>query len=289
MIHVEGLSYTYPANARPTVDNINFSVDKGEVLGFLGPSGSGKSTTQKILIKLLRGHQGKVSLIDKPLENWGSALYNYIGVCFELPNHYLKLTAEENLKFFGSFFSVPTLSAGDLLEKVGLKDHAKRRVSAFSKGMKNRLNFARALLNNPQVLFLDEPTSGLDPTTARMVKDVITDLKNDGKTIFMTTHNMADADELCDRVAFLSEGNLAAIDSPDGFKRKYGQEAVKVVWDENGKTCNGTWPFAGLAENERFLDALRSHGLRSVHSEEATLESVFIKVTGKRLTDEKPS
>ncbi|MDH5605222.1 MAG: ABC transporter ATP-binding protein, partial [Cyclobacteriaceae bacterium] len=215
-------------------------------------------------------------------------LYNFIGVCFELPNHYMKLTAKENLQFFSSFFSVPTLAPLELLEMVGLQDDANKRVSSFSKGMKNRLNFARALLNDPPVLFFDEPTSGLDPTNARVMKDIILDLRDKGRTIFITTHNMFDADELCDEVAFLSEGNIAALDTPKALKTLHGKQTVSIEWGENDQLFQETFDMENIGENEEFFKVIQTGQLRSIHSNEATLESVFIKVTGKSLRDEKP-
>ena len=283
MIEVANVSFAYPGSHSSMLDNISFTIERGKILGFLGPSGSGKSTTQKLLIKLLSGYKGTIELLNKPLGKWGNDLYNNIGVCFELPNHYSKLTALENLRFFTTFFSVPTMNPLKLLEMVGLKDDANKRVGSFSKGMKNRLNFARALLNDPPLLFLDEPTSGLDPINARKVKDIINNLRENGKTIFITTHNMADADELCDHVAFLSGGKIAVCDSPKALKSRYGKSTVEVEWRENGLLQKDSYAMEGLAENNKFLEVLKTRELCSIHSDEATLESVFIKVTGKAL------
>ncbi len=190
MISAANLHFTYPNSQSPVVKGLNFEIPRGESFGFLGPSGAGKSTTQKVLIKLLSGYKGDVSIMGKPLREWGKSFYNHVGVGFELPNHFGKLTAQENLRFFGSFYDKPVRPPRELLAMVGLEEHADKRVGNFSKGMKMRLNFVRALMHNPDILFFDEPTSGLDPVNARKMKDIIHRLITEGKTIFLTTHLM---------------------------------------------------------------------------------------------------
>lgn len=282
MLKVHGLSFRYPSNFSDTIHNLDFSIQKGEVFGFLGPSGSGKSTTQKILYKLLTGFSGEVIFKDRALKDWGRDFYEHIGVSFELPNHYIKLTALENLQFFSSFYaSKPKKSHKELLEMVGLKDEGEKLVSEFSKGMKMRLNFVRALMHNPEMLFLDEPTSGLDPINASKIKEIIKTLKAEGKTIFITTHNMFDADQLCDRVALLHQGKIIELDSPENLKKKHGLENVKVVFE--GKPEAMTFPLLGLGQNMEFLKCISKENISSIHSQEASLEEVFIKVTGQGL------
>ena len=173
MLSVENLSFKYPDNTEDTLKNISFSISKGSIFGFLGPSGSGKSTTQKIVYKLLKGYRGEILFDGKSLPEWGLDFYQMIGVCFELPNHYTKLTAIENLNFFSSFYPKSLNDSNYWLERLGLLKDAGKLVSGFSKGMKVRLNFVRSILHNPEVLFLDEPTSGLDPINAGKVKQII--------------------------------------------------------------------------------------------------------------------
>src|SRR4051794_20218008 len=184
VIRVRGLTFTYPKTSEPAVRGMDFTVGRGEIFGFLGPSGAGKSTTQKGLIGLLRGHGGEASVWGKDPLAWGPDYYQRIGVSFELPNHYQKLTGLENLRFFASLYDVDTLDPMELLDAVGLADDANIRVGKYSKGMQMRLTFARALINDPELLFLDEPTSGLDPVNARKVKNMVLDLKARGRTIF---------------------------------------------------------------------------------------------------------
>ena len=287
MIDVHQLQYTYPKAKTPTLKGISFNIAAGEIFGFLGPSGSGKSTTQKILYKLLDGYQGNVHIKGKELSQWSKDFYRTIGVGFELPNHYLKLTALENLRFFSAFYDRHYGDLPDLLALVGLEDEANKRVSDFSKGMKMRLNFIRSFMHDPDILFLDEPTSGLDPVNARIIKDLILKLKAQGKTIFITTHSMTDADALCDRVALIIDGEIKAMDSPEVLKLRYGQRKVRVVVES--RPDPEEFSLHQLGKNQEFLALLRDHEVRTIHSEEATLEDVFIQVTGESLYPATPT
>jgi fluoroquinolone transport system ATP-binding protein len=280
MISVKDLRFTYPKANTEMLKGIDFSIAKGEVFGFLGPSGAGKSTTQKILFKLLNTYQGSAIIDNSEVKSWDKDLYKKIGVSFELPNHYLKLTALENLNFFGSFYS-NTRSPHDLLDKVGLGNDARKKVSEYSKGMKVRLNFVRSLLHNPDILFLDEPTSGLDPVNARIVKNIIKEEQEKGKTIFVTTHQMQDAEELCDRVAFIVDGEIKALDSPKNLKQKHSHHAVDVTFRNEKEPL--TFPLESLGSNPEFLTKLQSDDILTIHSKEASLDEVFIKVTGTSL------
>lgn len=190
MMRVENLHFKYHKAVTDTIKGIDFEIPHGTIFGFLGPSGAGKSTTQKIITGLLHGYTGEVTVMNRNLSNWKNNYYEHIGVGFELPNHYMKLTAKENLQFFASFYSKKVQSPDELLKMVGLENEADKKVESFSKGMKVRLNFVRALMHNPDILFFDEPTSGLDPMNAKKLKRIIEEQKQNGKTIFITTHNM---------------------------------------------------------------------------------------------------
>lgn len=284
MIEVHDLVYRYPDNESPTIKGIEFQIAAGEIFGFLGPSGAGKSTTQKLLINLLAGFEGDVYVLNKDLRQWRADYYNFVGVGFELPNHYAKLTALENLQFFSSFYDVRTQDPLRLLQMVDLQEHAHKRVEQFSKGMKMRLNFIRALLHDPEILFLDEPTAGLDPVNARVMKDIILDLKRQGKTIFLTTHNMHDADELCDRVAFIIDGEIKLTDTPKNLKLQGSERRVRVEYFRESHLERAHFALDELGANEEFLTILKNDNVQSIHSEEASLEDVFIRVTGMPLT-----
>lgn len=285
VIAVENLVFSYPKAPEPTLRGMDFAVGPGEIFGFLGPSGAGKSTTQKLLIGLLRGHDGRATVWGRDPRDWGPDYYQRVGVSFELPNHYQKLTGLENLRFFASLYDVPTADPAQLLESVGLGDAATIRVGKYSKGMQMRLTFARALLNRPELLFLDEPTSGLDPVNARRVKDIIADLKAQGRTVFLTTHDMATADELCDRVAFVVDGRIAALDSPAELKVARSRRQVQVQYrGPDGRLQAQDFLMDTLADDAEFHAVLRDHQVETIHSREASLDDVFVEVTGQRLT-----
>ncbi|HCK65083.1 MAG TPA: ATP-binding protein [Anaerolineae bacterium] len=283
MIHVENLTFTYAGTNQPAIKDLNFAVQPGEIFGFLGPSGAGKSTTQKILFRLLQGFQGSVKVFERDLREWGYDYYEQVGVSFEMPNHYSKLTGVENLRYFGSLYQGDVMKPETLLEMVGLKDDGEMLVSQYSKGMRNRLSVARSLVNNPRLLFMDEPTAGLDPVNARKIKDLIKAQKDAGKTVFLTTHDMTIADELCDRVAFIFDGQISLIDSPSELKLRYGKPEVRVEFGVNGKNEYQNFALEGLADNADFLKIIHTGNVRTLHTQEATLENIFIQVTGRRL------
>ena len=284
MIEVDSLTYTYRGMSQPAISQINFDISPGEIFGFLGPSGAGKSTTQKILIGLLRNYSGRASVLGGEVRHLKPSFYERIGVSFEFPNHFLKLTARENLDYFGRLYSAPTRPAQELLEFVDLAQDGDLLVSQFSKGMKNRLSVARALLNNAELLFLDEPTAGLDPINARRIRDLIRVQAEAGKTIFLTTHDMSVADALCHRVAFINEGQIRLVDRPSNLKLQYGKPTLRVEFELNGEQASREFPLRGLADNQDFASALRELPIRTIHSQEATLEEVFIQVTGRKLS-----
>jgi len=284
MIEVQNLTFTYPGSSVPVVSDVTFAVQEGEIFGFLGPSGAGKSTTQRILIRLLRHYEGRVTVLGCEMRAWSNDYHERIGVTFELPNHYLKLTARENLALFGALYRGPLETTEELLSLVGLDDDADTRVGQYSKGMQMRLSFARALLHRPDLLFLDEPTAGLDPGNARRITDHIQRLKAEGRTVFLTTHNMWVADELCDRVAFLVEGRIVLIDSPRQLKLDHGVHVVKVEYRAEGTRTAQTFAMTGIGRNEAFLELLRTREIETIHTQEATLEDIFIQVTGQALT-----
>jgi len=284
MIDVRDLEFRYPGTELSAVSGLSFSVPDGEIFGFLGPSGAGKSTTQKILIGLLRDYAGDVSVLGRNVGAHTADFYEQIGVSFELPTLYLKLTALENLETFRALYSVDTEDPRALLARVGLESDADTRVSQFSKGMKTRLGFARALLNRPRLLFLDEPTAGLDPVNARVVKELIREHRAAGCTVFLTTHDMTVADELCDRVAFIVEGSIRTLDSPRNLKLRHGRRRVRVeVACGGGRLESHEFDLDGLGENTGFLGLLRERKVETLHSQETSLERVFIEVTGRHL------
>lgn len=283
-IRCEALGFSYPGAAGPAVHDVSFTVNRGEIFGFLGPSGAGKSTTQNILIRLLDGYRGGVQVLGRDLREWGLDYYRRIGVAFESPNHYLKLSARENLELFAGLYGLQTAPIGSLLDRVGLAEDAGKRVGEYSKGMRGRLTLARALLHRPELLFLDEPTAGLDPVTARRIRQVIREARAGGATIFLTTHDMVTADELCDRVAFLVDGRVEAVDVPRTLRLGHGRRVVRIEAVRNGARLAEEFPLQGLATNRAFLAALEAGQIETIHTTETTLEDVFVLMTGRSLT-----
>jgi fluoroquinolone transport system ATP-binding protein len=283
VIDVRELHFTYAHSDKVAVRGLAFAVERGEIFGFLGPSGAGKSTTQKVLIGLLEGYSGSVRVRGREVAAWTADDYERIGVSFEAPNHFLKLTGLENLRYFAALYHGPTRVPAALLESVGLQSDGNRRVGEYSKGMKCRLSIARCLLNKPELIFLDEPTGGLDPVNMQRVKDIIRAERDGGATVFLTTHDMAAADELCDRVAFIVDGRIAGIDSPRALKLEYGERAVRIEYRFGDRTVHADFPLDGLADNTAFQQVLRECDVQTIHTREATLADVFIRVTGRAL------
>ncbi len=229
VIKVEALRRDY--NGLRALDGISFTVQKGEIFGLLGPNGAGKTTTIRILTGQLRPSSGQAWVLGYDVVNQRQALKPHIGVVFEYQNLYERLSARDNLNFTANLYGVPKSHVDQVLEQVGLKDRAREGLKKFSNGMKQRLLIARALLHDPQVLFLDEPTRGLDPHLAREIRSFITGLASGGVTVFLTTHYMEEADQLCQRVAILDRGRIVALEAPERLKETYGDGANASLED----------------------------------------------------------
>ena len=283
MISVKNLCHDYTGKGQYAVNDVSFNIKKGEVFGFLGPSGAGKSTTQNIMTGLLKLQKGEVLYEDNSITKMKSEFYNNIGVSFEFHNLYTKLTGYENLKYFAGLFDVPTADPMELLDMVGLRADANKRVANYSKGMMQRIVFARSLINNPKILYLDEPTSGLDPTTASQIRQLIKRKKEEGCTIFLTTHNMFAADDLCDRVAFLNEGKIVAMDTPRNLKMKHGEKSVAVEFAGEKGIKKSVFFLDNEEDKKQLNKIILNKQIQTIHSQEATLEQTFIKLTGRGL------
>jgi len=272
IIEVENLSKKFKENV--AVDDISFQVKKGEIFGFLGPNGAGKTTTIRMLTGQLLPSGGAIQVcgIDPTKEEKKLAMK--IGVVPEIQNLYSDLNAEQNLKLFADLYSIDHKRVKELLEMFKLTD-MKEPVKKLSKGLKQRVLIARALIHNPELLFLDEPTIGLDPNIAKEIRKIIKILKEEGKTVFLTTHYMEEADALCDRVAIINEGKIIALDSPHELRLKYGKREFIVETDSEIKRYS--------FENIKALSSLNPKKIRSIHSTEPTLEDVFIALTGRRI------
>lgn len=280
MIKVKNLAFSY--TNKPFIENISFEVGRGEIFGFLGPSGAGKSTLQKILTGLLEDYKGSAIVNGIEVKRHTNSFYESIGVDFEFPSLYEKLTAKQNLEFFGSLYKKKLIPIDDLLRMVHLENDADKRVSDYSKGMKSRLNFIKALLHNPDIIFLDEPTSGLDPSNSYDMKRIIKSERDKGKAIILTTHNMQDATELCDRVAFIVDGKIKALDTPHKLIMSKGAVKLSYTYYE-GIEKTGECLLSKTGADELLNKLISQNRLLSIHSSEPTLSDIFMEVTGRAL------
>ena len=282
MIEVKNLTFSYGKD-KQALHGLNFTVGDGEIFGFLGHNGSGKSTTQKILTGILKGHGGMVSLFGKDIRSVHTQeFFQKIGVLFEFPYLYANLSALDNLHYFSSFYPKGQLrDAEEVLDELEFKkDFLRKPVSSYSKGMRQRVSMARALISNPKLLFLDEPTSGLDPTGAVLFRRIIENERRKGTTVFVTTHNMLDADLLCDRVAFISNGNIVALDTPKNLKEQNSDHKIVVDYLYQGRREEKTLEAPEMKSGIPFA----YDELISIHSQEPTLEDIFIQYAGRRLS-----
>ncbi|HEY5839837.1 MAG TPA: ABC transporter ATP-binding protein [Pyrinomonadaceae bacterium] len=279
-IDVNGLTRTF--NDLRAVDNISFAVEAGEVFGFLGHNGAGKTTTIRMLTGQLRPTAGRAQVAGCDTATEQQRLKPLIGVVSEHQNLYERMSGRENVAFAAQLYGVENRRVDEVLNQVGMTDRAGDKVQNYSNGMKQRVLIARALLHQPQIIFLDEPTRGLDPVVARDIRRLILDLAVQGVTVFLTTHYMEEADQLCRRVAFISEGRIVALDTPDNLKLAHGERTVAAT------LADGERVTISLDDQDagKQLERLVSSGqIRTLHSAEATLEEVFIEMTGRKLSE----
>ncbi|MCE2468164.1 MAG: ABC transporter ATP-binding protein [Caldilineaceae bacterium] len=281
-ISVKDLSFSYGDNL--AVDGISFDVAEGEVFGFLGPNGAGKSTTVRLLTGQLTPQAGTAELLGMDIVSERKKAQQEMGISYESTNLYEQLNAVENLNLFARLYKVADFDAMALLERVGLSGREKEHVANYSKGMKQRLMMARALVSRPRLLFLDEPTDGLDPVSTQTVHSLIETATREGAAVFLTTHDMVEADKLSDRVAFIHEGRIVALDTPAALKQRFGMRALKVeVGLANGQTELREVALDESGTAQAVHDLFRDEHVLTVHSEEATLEDIFIDITGRGL------
>jgi len=266
------------------VDDVSFTVAPGQILGFLGPNGAGKSTTIKMLTGQLRPDTGKISILGMDMPGQREQIQGRLGVCFEEKNLSLSMTGSENLVFFAKLFGIQGFKPEPLMERVGLSTRLDDRVSEYSKGMRQRLMVARALLNTPDVLLLDEPTAALDPVSAIGVRDIIREEAARGAAVLLTTHDMHEADDLSDHVAFINQGKILTIDTPENLKLTHGTRSVRIRARHGADIEEEVIPLDEEGAEDRIRDAVSTEGLLTIHTEEATLEDIFVEYAGRGLT-----
>lgn len=275
---------TYSYDQLIAVDHISFEVAEGEILSFLGPNGAGKTTTVKMLTGQLPPQDGRATLMGLDIVKDTESVQAQIGVCFEITNLYEQMSAEENLNLFARLFGVRDFDAEAALLRIGLDGRGKDRVETYSKGMKQRLMVARSLINQPKILFLDEPTEGLDPVSSETIRNVIQEERQRGAAVFLTTHDMVEADKLSDRVAFIDQGVITALDTPHNLKQQYGKRAIKAeISSPDGKLQSKEIILDQADTADSMRDLFAKEQVVTIHSEEATLEDIFIHITGRGL------
>jgi ABC-2 type transport system ATP-binding protein len=280
-IRVEGLRYAYGDVV--AVDDVSFEVAPGETLGFLGPNGAGKSTTIKMLTGQLVPQRGSIEVLGGVMPADRERIQARMGVCFEEKNLYSSMSGRENLRFFARLFGLSDFDPDPLLRRVGLASRADDRTAGYSKGMRQRLMVARSLVNSPEVLFLDEPTDGLDPVSSQTIRGIIREEAERGTAVLLTTHDMMEADKLSNRVAFINEGRLLTIDTPERLKLAHGQRTVRVRRSDGNGVSETVIPLDETGAEDRIRDAVAAEGLMTIHTEEATLEDIFIEFAGRGL------
>ncbi|HEX9095190.1 MAG TPA: ABC transporter ATP-binding protein [Candidatus Dormibacteraeota bacterium] len=278
MIAVDGLIKRY--GQVKAVDGISFTVARGEIFSLLGHNGAGKTTTIRMLTCQTRPTSGTAEVGGFNCVEQPERIKPRINLVSQNQNLYERMSGRENLAFFASLYGTPPARVAELMRIVGMTEAAGRRVKTYSGGMKQRLLIARALVNQPEVLFLDEPTAGLDPASAKEVRTLIKDLSRTGTTVFLTTHYMEEADQLSDRVAFLAHGKIIALDTPRELKLRFGHPTAKVLFDDRSET---TITLASSDDATRMASWMRDAKVLTVHSQEGTLEDVFIALAGRAL------
>ena len=274
MITVEKITKRF--GNKTALNQIQFNVDKGEIFGFLGPSGAGKTTLINILTGQLKADEGTTQLLGKDTKDLTPEDLARIGLVGDSSGYYEKLSLEKNLIIYAKIYGLPNSRVDEVLEQVGLLESKKTIAEKLSTGMRQRMFLARALLNRPELLFLDEPTSGLDPMTSKKIHRLLEELKAAGTTIFLTTHDMVEATEMCDRISLLNQGDLVEIGTPRDIIQKYNKEKrVKVTYMDHSAQVMA---FEDLKDQDMTQ-------VEFIHSMEPTLEDIFIQLTGEKLND----
>ncbi|MCM3636307.1 ABC transporter ATP-binding protein [Sporosarcina luteola] len=278
IIEVSSLAKVF-AN-QTAIESVDFQVKKGEIFGFLGPSGSGKTTTIKILTGQLTPTSGTASVFGESVSQLKKSEYRRrFGVLTDNSGLYGRLSIYDNLKLYCDLYDVPHSKIDEVLDAVNLKEEKSKKVSSLSKGMTQRVTLARALIHEPELLFLDEPTSALDPTNSLHIHEGLRALNAKGTTIFLTTHDMHEAETLCDRIAFLDKGKIQLLDTPDKLKKRYSDSTITVELISGEKVILP----AGSEGARQVFEYMSANQVVTIHSNEPTLGDIFVQVTGRKL------
>lgn len=267
---------------KEVLKGITLSADEGEIIGLLGPSGAGKTTLIKIITGQLVPSSGSVRLAGHDMSQPGREIYHKIGMMMDDFGVYERLSCYDNLKLYADIYRIGAERIKEVLKWVGLYEDRRCPAQKLSKGMRGRLLLARAVLHRPKILFLDEPTSGLDPATTRRIHDLIYQMQQEGATVFLTTHNMTEAEKLCKYIALLHEGSIVEYGKPKEICRRYNHQNRLRLLLNDGTTVQ-------LPNTEEAAEQIREYLLErrieTIHSTEPDLESVFMELTGRSLQE----
>ncbi|MDN5278816.1 MAG: type transport system ATP-binding protein [Clostridiales bacterium] len=277
-ISVEDLSKSFAGNR--VVNGISFRVEAGEIFGFLGPNGAGKTTSIRMMIGEISKDQGSIEIKGLSVPQNMAEVKKLIGVVPDNQNLYDRLTVRQNLEFFADLNNVEHSRIDEILEKVFLTEHQHKAATNLSRGLRQRTLIARGLLHKPEIFFLDEPTSALDPNSALLIRQLVRELRNQGTTIFLTTHYMEEADDLCDRLAIMHRGNIVACGNSSDLKKNYGRESILMDYQENDVIKTAEYSLTDEQQRKKAAELLASGRILKIHSQEASLEEVFLRVTG---------
>lgn len=267
-------------NEKCVLDEVNLKIKEGEIFGLLGPSGAGKTTLIKILTGQLKPDSGEGMIFGKSCSRLDREDYKMIGMVLDNSGLYDRLSCYDNMLLPARIYGVDKKRIEELLKRVGLEDAAKKAVEKLSKGMRQRLVLARAMLHSPKLLFLDEPTSGLDPAVTQTIHGLLQELKQEGTTIFLTTHNMDEAYRLCDHVALLNDGRIVEYGVPEELCRKYNTQNIITILCKDKSMVK----LKNTRENaDKIMGYFQDECVESIHSSEPNLETVFVELTGRRL------
>lgn len=280
-IDVQQVEFSYESCR--ALAGVSFQVHRGEIFSLLGPNGAGKSTMIKLLTGQLSPAAGRIQILGNDVQQHRQRIQDKIGVVFEQQNLYLDMTPGETLRFFAALFGNKDFDPTDLLARVGLEDRATTRVSELSKGLRQRVMIARCLVNQPKLILLDEPTSGLDPVSSRSIKKIIREEAARGAAILLTTHDMQTADELSDRVAFINEGQILAMDTTEQLKLNNGHRSVRVRFQSEGEVREEIIPLDTADSGRRMKQAVADENMLTIHTDEASLEEIFVTFAGRGL------
>lgn len=267
-------------NEKCVLDEVNLKIKEGEIFGLLGPSGAGKTTLIKILTGQLKPDRGEGMIFRKSCSRLDREDYKMIGMVLDNSGLYDRLSCYDNMLLPARIYGVDKKRIEKLLKRVGLEDASKKAVEKLSKGMRQRLVLARAMLHSPKLLFLDEPTSGLDPAVTQTIHGLLQELKQEGTTIFLTTHNMDEAYRLCDHVALLNDGRIVEYGVPEELCRKYNTQNIITILCKDKSIVK----LKNTRENaDKIMGYFQDECVESIHSSEPNLETVFVELTGRRL------